>query len=202
MSMGDQLPPSDKALASRRLRPGPRQRDPWESQPISPRLGSRTRTVFMMRASGAASRSRGTQPPLETVIESPSTSRELLPVSALQRGDLVTGVVTMTRPQQITLALESQRDVMEPIVTLGVATLKHGDPIEKGMRLSGLAIAFVQQEKGFYLVQPSDCIKITRNAPSPTPPTSSAVASASAAPRADTQHDHHHVHGAWTTATR
>ena len=32
-SMGDQLPPSDKALASGRLRPEPRQRDPWGPSP-------------------------------------------------------------------------------------------------------------------------------------------------------------------------
>ena len=121
---------------------------PWESQPGSPRLGLRTRTVFMMRTSGAASRPRGTPPPLETVIESPSTSGELPPASVPERGELVTGVVTMARPQQITLALESQRDLVEPTGTLRMATLKHGDPIEKGMRLSGLEIMFVQQEKG------------------------------------------------------
>ena len=125
-SMEDRLPPSDKALASRRLRPEPQQRDPWQSQPVSPRLGSRMRTVFMMRTSGAASRLRGTPPHLETVVESPSTSGELPPVSVLEQGEFVTGVVTTVRPQQITLALESQREGVEPIVTLRMATLKHG----------------------------------------------------------------------------
>ena len=135
MSMGAQLSPSDKALASGKLRPEPRQGDPWASQPVSPGLGSRAHTVFMMRTSGAASRVRGTPPPLETVVESPSTSGELPPVSVLEQGEFVTGVVTTVRPQQITLALESQREGVEPIVTLRMATLKHGDPIEKGMRL-------------------------------------------------------------------
>ena len=150
-SMGDQLSPGDKTLASGKLRPEPRQRDPWGSQPVPPRLGSRARTVFMMRTSGAASRVRGTLPPLETVVESPSTSGELPYVSILERGELVTGVVTAVRPQQITLALESQRKGVEPIATLSMATLKHGEPIEKGMRLSGLEIMFVQQEKGILL---------------------------------------------------
>ena len=76
---------------------------------------------------------------------------------------------------------------MEPIAKLRMATLQHGAPIEKGMRLSGLEIAFVQQEKEFYLVQPSDGFKVTGGASSPTPPMPSAAASAAAAPLADTQ---------------
>ena len=137
----EHLPPSDRALASRMLRPGPRQRDPWEC-----RSPSSSRVVRMMRVSGAASLSRGTPPTLDPVMESPSTSGELPPASVLEQGTHVTGVVTAVRPAQITLALESERDAVEPIAKLRMATLKHGEPIEKGMRLSGLEITFAQPE--------------------------------------------------------
>lgn len=120
-------------------------------------------------------------------MESPSTSGELLHVSVLEQGELVTEVVTAVRPQQITLALESQREGVEPIVTLRMATMKHGDPVKKGVSLSRVAITFVQQKKGIDFVQPSDYLKIPRSAMLPTPPMPSAVASAVAAPLADTQ---------------
>ena len=84
---------------------------------------------------------------MDPVMESPSTSGELPPALALEQGTRVTGVVTAVGPAQITLALESERDAVEPIAKLRMSTLKRGEPIEKGMRLSGLEIMFVQQEK-------------------------------------------------------
>ena len=75
----------------------------------------------------------------------------------------------------------SERDAVEPITKLKMSTLKRGEPIEKGMRLSGLEIMFAQPDKGFYLVQPGDHVKITRGVPSPTSPTSLTAVSATAA---------------------
>ena len=93
-------------------------------------------------------RPRGTPPALSTVPESPSTSDELPQFSILEEGELVNGVVKTARPQQITLALESQRVGVEPITMLRMMNPKQGTPVEKGMRVSGLVIAFAQPANG------------------------------------------------------